>query len=93
MFVENRRDPRVAMALRLKVGAGIDAVTRDVSPSGLYIELPGEHVIDGTLFFELDLEEANMKFTAEGTVVRVEHRNGCTGIAVKLVAGRLQSIA
>jgi hypothetical protein len=92
MFVEQRIEPRAAMSLRLRVGAGTDAVTRDISPSGLYFEVAGCHEFEGLLFFEMDLEESHMKFTAEGTIVRIEHHDGVTGVAVKLVAGRLQSI-
>jgi hypothetical protein len=93
MFTENRREPRVALALPLKVGDALEAVTRDISPSGLYFELHGAQLLEGTLNFEMVLEDANMKFTAQGTIVRVEHREGFTGVAVKLVAGRLEPIA
>jgi len=81
------------LALHLQVCDVLQAVTRDVSPSGLYFQVPGNHALEGTLFFEMDLEEANMKFTAEGTIVRVEHRDGFTGVAVKLFDRRLRSIA
>ena len=93
MFVEKRCEPRVRMAMPLRVAGAFDAVTRDVSPSGIYFRLRGRHALAGPLDFELDLESSNMKFTAQGAVVRVEHRRGFTGIAVRLVAGRLASIA
>ena len=92
MFVEKRIEPRTAMSLRLRVGPAIEALTRDISPSGLYFELPGRHNFHGVLFFEMDLEESNMKFTAEGTIIRIEHHDGVCGVAVKLVSGHLQSI-
>ena len=92
MFIEKRIDPRVAMSLPLRVGSDTDAITRDISPSGLYFEVGGRHEFEGLLFFEMNLEESNMKFTAEGTITRVEHRAGFTGVAVRLVAGHLQSI-
>lgn len=92
MWIERRREPRVPMVLPLRVGDGLVATTRDISPSGLYFEIPDGDVPEGTLHFEMDLEEANMKFTARGTVVRVERRDGITGVAVKLFAGRLVSI-
>jgi hypothetical protein len=92
MFVEKRIEPRTPMSLRLRVGPGIDAVTRDISPSGLYFELAGHHEFHGVLFFEMDLEDSNVKFTAEGTIVRIEHHDGISGFAVKLAGGQLQSI-
>jgi hypothetical protein len=93
MFEEKRLEPRSALKLPLRVTDALDGVTRDVSPSGLYFELAGEHELDGVLDFEMTLEEANMKFTAQGTIVRVEHRAGMTGVAVRLSAGRLDPIA
>ncbi|MEJ6022091.1 PilZ domain-containing protein [Ramlibacter sp. PS4R-6] len=92
MFLEKRCEPRVVMALPLKVGDGLAAVTRDVSPSGLYFRIAGDTALEGTLHFEMDLEEANMKFTASGSIVRMERGAGFTGIAVKLVAGHLETI-
>jgi hypothetical protein len=92
MWIERRGEPRVVMVLPLRVGDGIEATTRDISPSGLYFEIPGDQVPEGTLYFEMDLEEANMKFTARGTIVRIEPHDGTTGVAVKLALGRLESI-
>jgi hypothetical protein len=93
MFEEHRSEPRESLALPVKLIGGGEAVTRDISPSGMYLEIRGDSDFgDSTLFFEMHLEEARMKFTAEGKVVRVEHLDGRTGIAVKLVSPRLESI-
>jgi len=91
MFVEKRIEPRTPLTLRLSVGAGVDALTRDISPSGLYFEFDGHCDFGGPLVFEMDLPESSMKFTAEGAIVRMEQRGGVTGVAVRLIAGRLQS--
>ena len=91
-FVEHRTEPRERLALPLKLGAGAHGLTRDISPSGLYFEIRGDHDLSGTLFFEMDLAEAKVKFTAEGRIVRIEHREGCTGIAVKLLSPRLEPL-
>lgn len=93
MFVEKRIEPRIPMALPIRVTGALDAVTRDISPSGMYLRLQGTHTLEGTLLFEMHLEESNMRFTAQGSVVRVEHRGGFTGVAVRLAAGRLDPIA
>ena len=92
-IVENRIDPRESLSLPLRLGDGVQGLTRNISASGLYFEIRGDHQLGGTLFFELDLGEAKVKFTAEGRIVRVEHREGCTGIAVKLVSPRLEPLA
>lgn len=89
MFVEQRAEPRESVALPLKLADGSAAVTRDISPSGMYLEIHGDHQLGGTVFFEMDLEDARMKFMAEGRIVRLDHRDGRTGIAVKLVDPKL----
>jgi hypothetical protein len=92
MFVEQRVEPREAVALPLKLGDGTRAVTRDISPSGMYLEMRGEPDLSGMLLFEMDLKEARMKFTAEGHIVRLERHAGFIGIAVKLHSPRLQRL-
>jgi hypothetical protein len=90
MFVEQRADPREPLALPLQLSGGQTAVTRDISASGMYLEVEGLHDIAGPVLFEMHVTDAGMKFTAEGRIVRVEHRHGRTGIALKLVTPRLE---
>lgn len=78
------------MPLRLRDGN--HAVTRDISASGLFFEIDGEHQVDGLLDFEMELPDLRMKFTAVGRIVRVEHRFGTTGVAVKLLSPRLEPL-
>jgi hypothetical protein len=92
MFIEQRHEPREALALPLKLGDGCSAITRDISASGLYLEIVGVHPMTGLVVFEMQLSDVRMKFIAEGEIVRVEHREGNTGIAVKLRAPRLQTL-
>jgi hypothetical protein len=40
----------------------------------------------------MKLSEANVKFIAEGEIVRIEHRDGRTGVALKLHAHRLEPL-
>jgi hypothetical protein len=93
MFTEQRGEPREAVALPLKLGDGSAAVTRDISPSGMYLQIRGCPDLRGTLLFEMDLQDLHMKFTAQGHVVRLEHCDGYTGIAVKLDSPRLEPLA
>jgi hypothetical protein len=91
-FLEHRTEPRELLALPLKLGDGAQGVTRDISPSGLFFHICGPHELSGILVFELTLDEARMKFTAEGRIVRIEQRDGCTGIAVQLISPRLEPL-
>lgn len=93
MFEEHRREPRETLALPVKLAGGVHALTRDISPSGMYLEIrgnPGD--VEGALFFEMHLEDAKMRFTSEGRVVRIEQHDGFTGIAVKLVSPKLEAL-
>jgi hypothetical protein len=92
-FLEHRTEPRELLALPLKLGNGAQGLTHDISPSGLFFQICGAHDLSGTLFFELILDEARMKFTAEGRIVRIEQRKGCTGFAVQLLSPRLEPLA
>ena len=92
MFTERRIEPREPLALPLKLGDGSSAVTRDLSASGMFLEIPGSHDLTGLVLFEMHLADAKMKFTAQGEIVRVEHKGGNTGVAVKLHAPRLEPL-
>jgi hypothetical protein len=92
MHEERRLEPRERLALPLRLRDGSHAVTRDISASGLYFEMDGEHEVDGLVDFEMQLPDLHMKFTAVGQIVRVEHRFGVTGVAVKLLSPRLEAI-
>jgi hypothetical protein len=90
-FKEQRLDPRERLALPLRLRDGSHAVTRDISASGLFFEMAGEHAVFGLVDFEMRLPE-HMKFSAVGQIVRVEYRFGTTGVAVKLISPRLEPL-
>jgi hypothetical protein len=92
MFIEQRIDPREHLALPLQLRGGDRAVTRDISAHGLFFEIEGLHDMTGIVDFEMRLVEARMRFTAVGEIVRVEHGHGKTGVAVRLVAPRLEPL-
>lgn len=92
MFEEQRVNPRERLALPLKLADGARAVTRDISATGLYFEMAGAHLISGPVDFELQLPEVSMKFTSSGEIVRVELKDGRTGVAVRLIDPRLETM-
>lgn len=91
MFIEHRVDAREPLALPLKMGDHA-AVTRDISASGMYFEMRGCHDLGGPVMFEMDLADAHIRFSAEGEIVRIEHTDGKTGIAVRLLSAHLQPL-
>jgi hypothetical protein len=92
MFEEHRIEPRERLSLPIKLSDGLRAMTRNISPTGLYFEIEGERLMHGLVDFEMQLAEAGMKFTAVGEIVRIERHSGMTGVAVRLMAPRLELI-
>jgi hypothetical protein len=92
MFEEHRVEPRERLSLPIKLGDGRRAMTRNLSPSGMYFEIEGERLMHGLVDFAMQLAEAGMQFTAVGEIVRIEHYAGKTGVAVRLMAPRLELI-
>ncbi len=92
MFNEERKDPREALELTVKLSDGTAVRTRDISASGMYIEFHAGYLLAGPLQFEMQLAEMGMKFTAQGEIVRVEHKASGTGVAVRLIAPKLEPL-
>jgi hypothetical protein len=88
MFTEQRADPREPLTISLQIGEHT-AVTRDISASGMYLEISGCHALRGAVLFEMGLTGACIRFCAEGEIVRIEHAHGKTGIAVRLLSAQL----
>lgn len=86
---EQRQEPRERLTLPLALAGGPRAVTRDVSATGLFFVVDGEHVVHGPVEIELHLPEFAMRFRSSGEIVRIEHGDGHTGVAVRLVNPRL----
>lgn len=94
--LERRSEPRERLRLPvlLRLNGGLLAVTRDISASGMYLELQHEEEdLGGSLEFDLSLPELNLRFTAQGRIVRVEQLDGHTGVAVMLQSQRIEPLA
>jgi len=91
MGIDLRQQPREIVELPVSMQDGGMGKTRDVSATGLYLEMEGTlgsgSVVD--LSIELSLDERPIFLTARGQVVRVEIRDGRTGFALRLVESKL----
>jgi hypothetical protein len=92
---ESRRaESRVNAKLPVLLGtAGASAVTKDISPSGVYLVLP-ESVESGRLIsFRVDFVEpqADFQLYCLGVVVRVERgEDGRLGCGVRIIESKLE---
>jgi hypothetical protein len=74
--------------LPLRLANGATGVTRDVSNTGLYFELDGEHSLDDELDLSVGLSVHGRPVWLEShyKVMRIDRHDGNTGVAVKLLA-------
>lgn len=89
---EQRREERVPTDLRVKLGADGTGIARDVSPSGLYLEMDESAEPGARITFEIgfDTPGGTLLLSCLGEVVRVERRAGRIGVGVRIVESKLQ---
>lgn len=94
MKTEHRGELRERVALPIRTSEGGTGVTRDVSSTGLFVELNGVAPSDVELDLTVDLSVVGraMLMQCRGDVVRVEPRGDRTGMAVRLTASKLVAI-
>jgi hypothetical protein len=90
MVIERRLHMREDLALPLKLDDNSSGLTRNLSASGLYLEIVGMYRPEGPVVFEL--ETGRLKFTAQGDVVRLDYGRSKTGVAIKFAFDRLKAI-
>ena len=93
MFEEHRIEPRERLAVPLQIGGRQQGMTRDISATGLYFEIDQAQQLGALLDLQIDLEAADtpLRLVAQGRIVRIEHKGGRTGVAVRLLDARLEA--
>lgn len=91
---KQRSEPRERVDLPLQLGDGQTGVARDISASGLFIETDSEQSMGSLVDVEIELDTPGgpMKLKAQGRIVRIESQGGRKGVAVKLVASKLEAV-
>jgi hypothetical protein len=89
MFDEHRHDPRQSIELPIRLGDGSQGVVRNISPSGMYLEVHGNTSGNGSISVEMEVPGERMVFRGQGRIVRMEHHDGLTGIAVRFDDAKL----
>src|SRR5688572_33498852 len=87
-----RAQQRVSAVLPVKVEGKAAGVTRDISPSGIFVETDAEIASGSAIHFSLEFDNPSGKLLLEctGEVVRVERAGGKIGIAAKILESRLE---
>jgi hypothetical protein len=84
--IEHRIEDRVFVALPVTL-EGSKGVTRDVSATGVYFECDVDCAAGSDIAFSLEFEDLGfplLVWNCKGMVVRIEKKNGKTGIAARI---------
>jgi len=86
------RADRVPASFPVKVGHKV-GVTKDISTSGIYFEIEQSQKVGSKIDFVLDLMTPGgpIQVKCHGTVVRIENKNGCVGVAATIQDSIIQS--
>jgi len=92
MSEQKRRHERVASAIAFSLEDGTTAVTRDISPSGVYFEADGSLAVGTLLRFDLGFDSAlgGLLVRCVARVVRVKQEDGKTGVGAEIIESRLE---
>ncbi|WP_180683690.1 PilZ domain-containing protein [Tepidicella baoligensis] len=92
MFSDNRSSIRETVELPARLADGREGWTKNISATGVLLELDGNSPLDSEVSFEIHLETSvgPLKLVARGQVVRVQPNGNRKGIAVQLVTSRLE---
>ena len=79
--VADRFDTKLPIELN-----GVQGLTRNISATGVYFESQVDQKPGSVVQFivEVDVQGEKLKMVCKGEVVRVDHKDGVVGIAVKL---------
>ena len=68
-------------------------VTRNISTSGVFFETNADYAVGSKIIFAIELDGPqgeNLELRSRGEIVRIEHRAGKVGMAVKIFASKLE---
>ena len=92
MSEPKRRHERVPSAIPFILEDGSGAITRDLSPSGVYFETEGDLEVGSTIRFSLafDNPSGDLLFTCVAKVVRIRPVDGKLGVGAQIVESELE---
>jgi hypothetical protein len=92
MSAQKRRHQRVPSAIPFTLDDGSGAITRDLSPSGVYFETDGKLAVGSVVRFALEFDNpsGDLLFQCVAQVVRLQDANGKLGVGAKIVESHLE---
>lgn len=84
MPLDRRKTTRERIALRVRLPNGLIAHSRDISPRGLFLQLPPRSRIARWTAIEVDLPRIGLRARALAEVIRTERQGASLGVALRL---------
>lgn len=84
MPLDRRKTPRERIALRVRLPNGLIAHSRDISPRGLYLQLPPRSRMAPWVAIEVELPRIGLRARALAEVIRTERLGSSLGVALRL---------
>jgi Tfp pilus assembly protein PilZ len=87
-----RREERVVTEVPVDLG-GTKGITRNVSASGIFLEIDAGYALGSSMAFEVELNTpgGKMRLKGKGSIVRVEPRDKKAGVAMKITESTLEA--
>ena len=91
MSAQRRRHQRVSSAIPFSLDDGSGAITRDLSPTGIYFETDGVLTVGSEIRFSLQFDNpsGDLLFQCVARVVRVRSENGKLGVGAQIVESQI----
>ena len=92
LAMDKRGEERMSVT-RPVVLARESGVTRNISTSGVFFETNADYAVGSKIIFAIELDGPqgeNLELRSRGEIVRIEHRAGKVGMAVKIDASKLE---
>ena len=92
MSEQRRRHHRVPSAIPFTLDDGSGAVTRDLSPTGLYFETDGVLSVGSEIRFSLEFENpsGDLLFQCVARIVRIRPENGKLGVGAQIIESQIE---
>src|SRR5678815_5927829 len=90
--MEKRREERMSVTRPVKLDRAA-GVTRNISTSGVFFEADVDYAVGSKIIFAIELDGSQgekLELRSRGEIVRIEHRTGKVGVAVKILASKLE---
>lgn len=87
-----RQEERVVTEVPVDLG-GTKGITRNVSASGIFLEIDAGYALGSSMAFEVELNTPGGKILlrGKGSIMRVEQRDKKMGVAVKVTESILEA--